>query len=72
MTAPTVPTRKVRDVDRDIEGFCKDRARALRDIENALNSVAQLRAAYARAGQRIDRLLDERLKLANPPPSTEN
>jgi hypothetical protein len=64
MTAPAVPKpRTVASVDRDIDGFRRDRGRALVQIDEYLRAITALRAKYARAGVRIDELLEERTAL---------
>lgn len=62
MTAPT-RARKVEDVDRDLNGFCHDRVRCLVQIDQYLAAIANLRAKYARCGDRVNELLDERHSL---------
>jgi hypothetical protein len=65
MTAPQVRIRHKEDVDRDIDSARRERGRILVQIEQYLTSVDALRSKYARAGGRIDNLLDERTRVSS-------
>lgn len=68
-TPPLQRVRKVEDVDRDVEGYRRERGRTLVQIEQYLTAIAALRSKYARAGGYIDELLEERHTLTTGTPS---
>jgi hypothetical protein len=64
MTASPVRVRKIEDVDRDIDQARRERSRTLIQIAQYLGTIAYLRSKYAKAGTRIDGLLEERTAMS--------